>query len=142
MKMKREICYYIPLLYTNTSYKNWWLTELSFCCSLTVQPSKLMNGYFLSFFVASRIPKISSATNAAKLIINSNAASIDKKMLLSLKCIGYTQASPASLTKSHRHTTFIGNSFSITYWVHQENVFIKNTAKKSIMNFLAVFFFY
>ncbi|KDE15795.1 hypothetical protein HMPREF2097_03180 [Enterococcus faecalis 918] len=49
-----------------------------------------MNGYFLSFFVASRIPKISSATNAAKLIINSNAASIDKKMLLSLKCIGYT----------------------------------------------------
>ncbi|EPI37166.1 hypothetical protein D348_00960, partial [Enterococcus faecalis SLO2C-1] len=43
---------------------------------------------------------------------------------------------------SHRHTTFIGNSFSITYWVHQENVFIKNTAKKSIMNFLAVFFFY
>ncbi|EFU89230.1 hypothetical protein HMPREF9511_02794 [Enterococcus faecalis TX0630] len=38
-----------------------------------------MNGYFLLFFVASRIPKISSATNAAKLIINSNAASIDKK---------------------------------------------------------------
>ncbi|KDE15796.1 hypothetical protein HMPREF2097_03181 [Enterococcus faecalis 918] len=38
-----------------------------------------MNGYFLLFFVASRIPKISNATRVAKLIINSNVASIDKK---------------------------------------------------------------
>ena len=66
-KWKREVCGYIPLFYTSASYKNWWLTELSFYYCLTVRPVKLMNGYFLSFFVASRIPKISNATNANQL---------------------------------------------------------------------------
>ena len=103
---------YIPLLYTNTSYKNWWLTELSL--NLNRSAYEACERLFLLFFVASRIPKISSATNAAKLIINSNAASIDKNA--PFVKVHRIHRHHLPLTQSHRHTTFIGNSFSITYW--------------------------
>ena len=47
--------------------------------------AKVDDYFFLSFFTIARIPKIKLATNEPKEIIRANAASMDKRHLLSLR---------------------------------------------------------
>jgi len=80
----------------------------------------LLNGEISSDLQSTYIKLLNQHGATFKIVNNFVENNPDSLGLL----LAEKHASPASLTQSHRHTTFIGNSFSITYWVHQENVFI------------------